>query len=221
MDKISFNYSTKNIPCANQKTYLTTLVEKTDKLIRNMRWRAYHYLHRKENAERKETCGFNSKRAPPLVEELKVFENRMTDLIRNIEFTDQINDFQRELRNDMKSVKEDNHLVIKADKTTNFYRMKPCDYKDLVDKNIQKSYKKANKGQEAKINKDAKTIAEELDLSDRVETMAKRDTFITLKDHKPNLNNTPTCRLINPTKSEIGKILVDFISFTFFIQNFP
>ena len=111
------------------------------------------------------------------VEELKVFESRMTDLIRDIEFSDQTNDFQRKLREDMKSVKEDNHLVVKADKTTNFYRMKPCDYKNLVNKNIQKSYKKANKGQEARINKDAKAIAEELDLSDRVETMAKRDAF--------------------------------------------
>ena len=106
----------------------------------------------------------------------------------------------------MKSVKEDNHLVVKADKTTNFYRMKHCDYKNLVDKNIQKSYKKANKGQEARINKDTKAIAEELDLPDRVETMAKRDAFITLKDHKPNFNNAPTCRLINPTKSVIGRI---------------
>ena len=206
MDKISFNYSTKNIPCANRKTYLTTLVEKTDKLIRNMRWRAYHYLHRKEHTERKETYGFNSKHAPPVVEELKVFENRMTDLIRDIEFSNHINDFQIELRKDMKSVKDDNHLIVKADKSTNFYRMKPGDYKELVDRNIQKSYKKADKGQEAKINKDAKTIAEELHLSDRVETMAKRDAFITLKDHKPNFNNTPTCRLINPTKSEIGRI---------------
>ena len=95
---------------------MTILVEKTDKLIHNMRWRAYPYLHRKEHIERKETYGFNSKRAPPVVEELNVFENRMTDLIRDIEFSDQINDFQRELRKDMKSVKEDNHLVVKADK---------------------------------------------------------------------------------------------------------
>ena len=28
----------------------------------------------------------------------------------------------------------------------------------------------------------------------------------TLKDHKPNFANKPTCRLINLTKSEIGKI---------------
>ena len=27
-----------------------------------------------------------------------------------------------------------------------------------------------------------------------------------LKDHKPNFDNKPTCRLINPTKSEIGQV---------------
>ena len=30
--------------------------------------------------------------------------------------------------------------------------------------------------------------------------------FITLKDHKPNFRNSPSCRLINPAKSEIGHI---------------
>jgi hypothetical protein len=27
-----------------------------------------------------------------------------------------------------------------------------------------------------------------------------------LKDHKPNFENNPTCRLINPSKSEIGRV---------------
>ena len=29
---------------------------------------------------------------------------------------------------------------------------------------------------------------------------------MTLKDHKPNFNNNPTCRLLNPTKTELGRI---------------
>ena len=37
------------------------------------------------------------------------------------------------------------------------------------------------------------------------DTTASKNAFITLKDHKPNFDNKPTCRLINPTKSEIGK----------------
>jgi len=36
--------------------------------------------------------------------------------------------------------------------------------------------------------------------------MAKRQAFITLKDHKDNFQNKPTCKLINPAKSEIGRI---------------
>ena len=42
--------------------------------------------------------------------------------------------------------------------------------------------------------------------TDRNETSACRNSFITMKDHKPDFLNNPTCRLINPSKSEIGII---------------
>ena len=32
------------------------------------------------------------------------------------------------------------------------------------------------------------------------------EAFITLKDHKENVANKPSCRLLNPTKPEIGKV---------------
>ena len=56
------------------------------------------------------------------------------------------------------------------------------------------------------IHTENKRIATKLGIDDRVDTTANKDAFITLKDHKPNFSNKPTCRLINPTKSEIGKI---------------
>ena len=37
-----------------------------------------------------------------------------------------------------------------------------------------------------------------------MECMAKQQAFTTLKDHKENFKNKPTCRLINPAKSELG-----------------
>ena len=43
-------------------------------------------------------------------------------------------------------------------------------------------------------------------MEDRIYKTSKKQAFITLKDHKPNFINKPTCRLLNPTKSEIGKI---------------
>ena len=45
-----------------------------------------------------------------------------------------------------------------------------------------------------------------LGIDDRVDATADKDAFITLKDHKPNFANKPTCRLINPTKSEIDEV---------------
>ena len=51
-----------------------------------------------------------------------------------------------------------------------------------------------------------KTIATKLGIDDREDTTASKDTFKTLKDHKPNFANKPTYRLVNPTKSEICRI---------------
>ena len=36
--------------------------------------------------------------------------------------------------------------------------------------------------------------------------MAKRQCFVTIKDHKPDFRTNPKYRLLNPTKSELGKL---------------
>ena len=72
--------------------------------------------------------------------------------------------------------------------------------------NINKDYKKTStKSVRSSTLKD-KQIADKLDISDSIDTTAQSEAFITLKDHKPNFTNKPTCRLINRCKSEIGKI---------------
>ena len=53
---------------------------------------------------------------------------------------------------------------------------------------------------------EAKTIDDELDLTDRIETLAEKPAFITIKDHKDNIPSRIQHRLINPSKSEIGII---------------
>ena len=49
-------------------------------------------------------------------------------------------------------------------------------------------------------------IAERIKFDDRIEKLAQKEAFVTLKDHKPNFPDHPTRRLINPSKSEIGAI---------------
>ena len=45
-----------------------------------------------------------------------------------------------------------------------------------------------------------------LEIEDRVFKTTNRECFVTLKDHKENFKNSPKCRLLNPTKCEVGKV---------------
>ena len=45
-----------------------------------------------------------------------------------------------------------------------------------------------------------------LEIDDRAECLARKNAFITLKDHKENFDNSRKCRLVNPAKSEIGRV---------------
>ena len=76
----------------------------------------------------------------------------------------------------------------------------------LLNDNITKAYKKSDGNQLKTIDTEAKAITKRLKIDDRVEITAQKEAFITLKDHKDNFSNKPTCRLINPSKQEIGKI---------------
>ena len=58
---------------------------------------------------------------------------------------------------------------------------------------------------EANINKEAKQFATNLEIDDRVFKLEKRKAMITIKDHKQGFMNNPQVRLINPSKSELGK----------------
>ena len=73
-------------------------------------------------------------------------------------------------------------------------------------KNVSKDYKKSNDKFVDKVNEKDKDIAEKLELDDRIYAFSKRDAYITIKDHKENFRNNTKCRLINPSKSEVGKI---------------
>ena len=93
-----------------------------------------------------------------------------------------------------------------ADKTNNVYTVSADKYRKLLTENITSNYKKDCDDNETKINIEAKNICENLDISDRVQRIPPKQAFITIKDHKENFKNNTKCRLINPMKSEIGKI---------------
>lgn len=209
MEEFNLGYSTKNIPIPEHKEYLKSLIQKTESLLRRMRWKAFFFLNPDAKRRQKETFGFNSTKTPMPVRELHEFENIMLKLIQDVKFKSTpscSSNFQRELSKNAKEIRNDDNLLVAADKTTNFYRVAPVPYNKLLKSNITKTYKKAPSDTASQIEAEEKKIATNLDLDDRINITPKANAFVTLKDHKPNFKNKPTCRLINPSKSEIGKI---------------
>ena len=117
------------------------------------------------------------------------------------------------MKSDTESIKKSKNIYIFADKTNNLYETDIKNYNKLLINNISKTYKNSDQAIFNTINKEAKHIAEGFDIAERVDCFAKSNAFITLKDHKENFQSNPKCRLINPPKSEIGKVS------KFFIEN--
>jgi len=95
-----------------------------------------------------------------------------------------LSQFQQDLKNDLASVKNENCLLVKADKTTNFNKLEVPGYKQLLEANITKTYKKADKKQISMMDEEAKIITKNHNIDDRVETTAMKEAFISRKTTK-------------------------------------
>ena len=84
--------------------------------------------------------------------------------------------------------------------------MEKSNYEKLLTDNITKTYKQSNNNVYNSINLEAKHAAKKLEIADRVECVAEKPAYITLKDHIENFNINSKFRLINPAKSELGKV---------------
>ena len=207
MEKINFNYSLKNIPTPSRSSYQLKLIDKIESVIKRMRWKAFFFLKdNNSNETARETFGFKSKRHPAQITEMQCFEKDLLDMIKSLKFRNVQDDFQSKMKHDISKIKSSPNVFVFADKTTNLYEIPPNDYKRLLHENITKTYKKSTKRLENAINMEAKHIAENIKLDDRIESLAHTPAFITLKDHKENFRISHPCRLINPSKSELGKV---------------
>ena len=208
--KSDFSYSLKNIPIPSTNEYLKGVITSTEKFLQNLRWKVIHLLKddSKPKKEQINYYGFKTPHNAKNVPLLENFEADMTHLVSNLEFhnNEKADPFQNKLSKDIKKINKSKNLFIKADKSSNVYEVDVKTYKKLMTENITANYKKANENVQTEINEKAKSITEKLKISDRVEIPAIKDCFVTLKDHKPEFPAIIKCRLINPAKSNIGRI---------------
>ena len=206
MEKVTLQYSAKNIPVPSNNTYLQILIGKTEKFLHNLSWRALFYLRPETKPTPKQTYGFKSIAPAPAVPELRDFEEGLIDLVRNVQFGRKPNHFQQKLKQDERKIKSESRPHIKADKSTNYYKVDAEKYNELLEREIHKEYKKVTPIEAKNVENGQKNIVKNLDLEDRVFETTQRQAFATLKDHKSNFENNPKVRLINPSKPEIGRI---------------
>ena len=187
------------------EAYRKSLARQAGNLMQKMRWAAT-FFDSPSVTSSKPTYGFASENNPKPHPALTAFETDVYHLCGSVEITTQRSPFQKKLSEDIKAIRDSPMAFIAADKTTNVYKMRPDNYDKLLTENVTAKYKAAPTGIKRKIDLEAKSIAKSLNLQDRVECLAERPAFITLKDHKENFNTAPKCRLLNPAKSEIGII---------------
>ena len=198
----NFGYSLKNIPIPSRKSYMKCLISKVESLIRKMRWKAFFYDKGKNGDSH--NYGFKTRYSPPQNEYLSAFEDDLIALVRNIQFKPVRDKFLTQLKNDMREICKSENVLVFADKSTNLYSVKKETYDKILTKNITKSYKRVSDDVAKNINKEAKLIAHDLKLEEKMECYAQRNAFVTFKDHKDNFPHNVKCRLLNPAKSEVG-----------------
>ena len=111
--------------------------------------------------------------------------------------------FQQQLTEDIRTIKNTKTTLTFSDKTSNVYKVPKEQYEKLPNNFITTSYKKVNTSPD---KKPRRNILENKEIIKRMFVNGKQNCFITLKDHKPNFQNNPTVRLLNPAKSELGRI---------------
>ena len=205
-------------------------INSIENVASEMEWATYFFFN-PQSKTAKNTFNFKSNKKPPKNKELIAFKKDLVDIVKKIEFENRPNSYQRRLNVEKNNIINNGNIIVSADKTNNHYEMSANDYTTLLAKNVNKEYKLQTSRNIRRINIAHKAIVNKLDLEDRVFKTVERDSFITLKDHKPDFLNKPKCRLLNPAKPEVGRIshiilkkIVVFMNFCAWeyslIQNF-
>jgi hypothetical protein len=180
-------------------------MEKVESVISRMRWKAHFFINGTNSCEQY-YYGLRSRNPPPPIKEMKNFEDDVVRMIENIRFRKVNDQFLSKLDNDLRKIKKSPNVIIFADKTRNVYESSPENHDKILKDNITKTYKIGDESITDDINCELKGIAEDLGICNKIDIMAKCKAFVTVKDHKENFEQNPKYRLINPAKSELGKV---------------
>ena len=214
MEKQTPTYSMKNIPVPPRHIYEKQMVEKSESLLRRMRWKLFVHKNPDLFTHDYKNFGFNSLNKPPPDKDLENFENEFMDLVspNNIQYRKIDDPFQMELKNEVRNINNSDKVIVFADKSKNIYKIPVEDYQKQVTDSITSDYRKCDPNRVNEVNSEACQLTEEFpvsqteNLSERVDCLNKNEAFITIKDTKEDFPGRVETRLINPSKTNVGRI---------------
>ena len=92
----------------------------------------------------------------------------MMNMIKNLQFKRVHNEFQSNLRNDIRQIRNSNNLFVSLDKSRNIYKVSKSNYERMMYENVAKTYRKCNTNKSNSINVKTKQIASKLKIDDRI-----------------------------------------------------
>ena len=211
MDELNIPYSQKNIPLHSKTSIRKQLVKRTEDFVSRMRWHLYHIRNPNPNNNDKKTFGFRTTTTAPFMDELKDFENDLFKMINNVKFKPTNSNLQDQMKKDVQQIEQSDKVFVNGDKSRRIYKMEKDDYNKMVKDNITSKYRKSDRNRVDEVNREAAGIARKLDLVDRIDAMTESQAMITIKDHKDNFPQRIENRLINRSKTSIGKISKDIL----------
>ena len=109
------------------------------------------------------------------------FESPLYDMVQNIEFEKVKFYFPMQLSTDVNNIKKNPKILVPVHKSNNLYELTTEEYNKLQTENISKTYKQITVSAMNPINTEAKAIAKDLNLDERIEQYNQTQSFISLK----------------------------------------
>ena len=122
----------------------------------------------------------------------------------------------------LKGLKKSTWILVKADKTENYYKYQCENLRKLTLNNITQNYKVVPEAEVDAVDREKLKLARHLDgntdqsedkksgLARKLEKYSRQEAFVTIKDHKKSFKEMPAsnkpARLIIPSRTNIGKV---------------
>ena len=129
MRKIEFPFSEKNIVHTNLWSYRRALLSEVEKFKERVRWRTFfHNKPELKSSNTKMTYGLKTPRSVESDQDLKEFERRLDEIVKNVTFKEVLpSKIQAQMKTALRNIKKEGMVVVRADKTSSYYAMNPSE----------------------------------------------------------------------------------------------